>query len=68
MKVNEGRLDRTLRLIAGLIALYLAFKYSFWWLIIALPALLTAATGFCWPYELLGINTAKKNKSKKKKY
>jgi hypothetical protein len=72
MEKNEGKLDRIIRLIVGLVALYLSIKYSLWWLVLAIPALLTALTGFCWPYKLLRINTTGKKviavkKSKKKK-
>jgi hypothetical protein len=70
MEQNEGKLDRTIRFFVGIIALYLSM-YSYWWLILAVPALITASNGFCWPYKLLGINTNKqvaiKVKSKKKK-
>ena len=69
VKQNEGLIDRSIRLIIGVFALYLAFTYSLWWLVLAVPALLTAITGFCWPYKLLGISTLKKepenNKIKK---
>lgn len=68
MEQNVGKLDRTIRFFVGIIALYLAM-YSPWWLILAIPALVTASTGFCWPYKLFKINTNKKVvvKSKKKK-
>ena len=76
MEKNVGMLDRTIRFVVGLIALYLSYTYSMWWLVLAIPALLTAITGYCLPYKWLGINTAKKPvvkqvkakaKSKKKK-
>lgn len=67
MEKNEGKTDRTIRLIVGLIALYLSFSQSLWWLVLAIPAILTSLTGFCWPYKLLGINTAKKPVVKKKR-
>jgi len=73
MEKNEGTVDRIIRFIVSLVALYLSFNYSLWWLVLAVPMLLTSLTGFCWPYKILGINTAKrpvlrKLKSKKKKY
>ena len=66
MEKNEGLIDRTIRLIVGIFALYLAFTYSLWWLVLAVPALLTAITGFCLPYKLLGISTLKKEPEKNK--
>jgi hypothetical protein len=65
MKINEGALDRTIRLVVGIIALYLSFTRSFWWLVLAIPAIITSLTGFCKLYELLGITTAKKSIKKK---
>ena len=70
MEKNEGTLDRIIRFLVGIVALYLSFTYTYWWLILAVPALITSFTGFCWPYKLLGINTHKQEvilKSKKKK-
>jgi hypothetical protein len=60
MEKNEGALDRVIRFIVGIIALFLSLYYSFWWFVLAIPALITSWTGFCWPYRLLGINTLKK--------
>jgi hypothetical protein len=60
MEKNEGKTDRVIRLVIGLLALYASWMYNVWWLVLAIPALVTAITGFCLPYKLLGINTAKK--------
>jgi len=78
MEKNEGKFDRFLRVIIGIVALYLAWMYNPWWNVVAIIALITAFTGSCWLYKLLGISTAKKvapimnvkavKKSKKKKY
>ena len=67
MEQNEGKIDRIVRLVVGLVALYLSINYSLWWLVLAIPALLTTFTGFCCLYKLLGISTIKKLKSNKKK-
>ena len=67
MKINEGKIDRTIRLIIGLVVLYLSFRYSLWWLILAVIALITSVTGYCKLYQILGIDTLGKAKSKKKK-
>jgi hypothetical protein len=58
MKVNEGGLDRILRVIAGLGILSLAFigPQTPWAYLGAIP-LLTGIVGFCPAYALLGINT-----------
>jgi dolichyl-phosphate-mannose--protein O-mannosyl transferase len=67
MQKNEGRIDRTIRLLVGFLALYLAINYSAWWYILAIIGLFTGIIGWCKLYELLGISTLKKS-SKKKKY
>ncbi len=56
--VNEGTLDRTLRVVLGLGLLSLAFvgPRSFLGLIGAVP-LLTGLVGFCPLYRVLGIRT-----------
>jgi hypothetical protein len=58
MKVNEGGLDRVLRVIVGLGVLSLAFvgPQTPWAYLGAIP-LLTGIVGFCPLYALLGINT-----------
>ncbi|MFA6311454.1 MAG: DUF2892 domain-containing protein [Sterolibacterium sp.] len=58
MKVNEGSLDRILRVVAGLalIAWAVLFGGPVWaW--IGLVPLATGAVGMCPLYSMLGINT-----------
>jgi len=61
-KQNEGKLDRIIRLIIGVVSLYLglfvlsgAIKIIV--LIIGTAMLITGSIGFCGLYTLLGINT-----------
>jgi hypothetical protein len=58
MKTNEGSIDRTLRIVAGLIlvALTLTGTIGVWGWIGVLP-IVTGALGWCPAYTLLGINT-----------
>lgn len=58
MKVNEGGLDRVLRVVVGLGILSLAFvgPHTPWGYVGIVP-LLTGIFGFCPAYALLGINT-----------
>lgn len=58
--INEGMLDRTVRVVLGLAILSLVFvgPKSLWGLVGLVP-LATGAIGFCPLYRLLGINTAK---------
>jgi hypothetical protein len=58
MKINEGGLDRILRVLAGLAILSLAFvgpKTP--WAYLGLVPLLTGAIGYCPLYSILGLNT-----------
>lgn len=60
MPCNEGKVDRALRVIVGLILLALVFvgpQTPWGW--VGLVPLLTGIFGFCPAYKLLGINTCK---------
>ena len=58
MKTNEGTLDRTLRVVAGLALIGMAATgvVGLWGYIGVVP-LLTGALGMCPLYTILGINT-----------
>jgi len=60
MNRNVGQIDRTLRIVLGLVLLGLAFTghYTPWTWLGLLP-LVTGLIGWCPPYSLLGINTCK---------
>ena len=66
MNKNVGTVDKALRVIAGLAILSLLFILegnARWWGLIGLGPIATAAMGFCPPYKLLGINTARKKET-----
>ena len=58
MTINEGTVDRVIRVVAGLVILSLAFvgPKSAWGYIGLLP-LATGLVGYCPAYSLFGINT-----------
>ena len=62
MKKNEGNLDRTMRVAAGLLLIGLAATHtvSAWGYIGVVP-LLTGAIGMCPLYSILGLNTCPVN-------
>jgi hypothetical protein len=65
MTRNEGTADRVIRILLGIILLYLATAVLRGTLalifgIIAVILLITGVTGFCLLYKLLGMNTLKK--------
>jgi hypothetical protein len=58
MKVNEGAIDRSLRVVAGLVLIGLAATGTVGlWGYIGVVPLLTGAIGLCPLYSLLGINS-----------
>lgn len=62
MKMNEGGVDRTVRVIAGIILLAAAYFYfAGTWAVIAgivgAVALVTGFVGICPAYSILGMNT-----------
>jgi len=60
MPCNEGKIDRVLRVVVGLVLIALVFtgpQTPWGWL--GLVPLLTGIFGFCPAYKLLGINTCK---------
>lgn len=65
MTVNEAGWDRTLRVLAGLVLLYLGFggvvagTLGTVFKVLGFLPLLTGIVGFCPAYPLLGISTRK---------
>ncbi len=61
MTKNIGSPERIIRIIVGLVLIALVFvgPKTIWGWIGVVP-LLTGLTGWCPPYQLLGINTCKK--------
>jgi hypothetical protein len=63
MKTNEGMLDRTLRVTAGLVLIVLAATDTIgMWGYIGVVPLLTGAIGLCPLYSLLNINSCSVSK------
>ncbi|MEQ9326653.1 MAG: DUF2892 domain-containing protein [Rhodospirillales bacterium] len=60
MQTNVGKIDRILRIIAGLVLISLVFvgPKTMWGLIGVIP-LVTAFIGFCPAYRILGIRTCR---------
>ncbi|CAN1531926.1 Protein of unknown function DUF2892 [Caulobacteraceae bacterium] len=58
MKLNEGAVDRVLRVLVGIAILSLAFVGPRTpWAYLGIVPLLTGIVGFCPLYAILGINT-----------
>ncbi|NCT84543.1 MAG: DUF2892 domain-containing protein [Comamonadaceae bacterium] len=61
MKLNEGTLDRGLRVAAGLVLIALAASGAVGpWGWVGVVPLLTGVVGWCPLYTLLGLNTCRR--------
>ena len=64
MKTNVGTIDRTLRIVAGLVLIALAATGTVgWWGWLGIVPLLTGLFRICPAYSLLGVNTCPLKKS-----
>ncbi len=62
MKMNEGPIDRILRITGGIVFLWAGFHFkNIWGYIIGGVLLATGAAGWCGLYALLGFSTCKKS-------
>lgn len=59
MKKNVGKIDKAIRLIAGLIVGGLGIYYQSWWGLIGIIPIATSLMSFCPFYPILGIKTNK---------
>ncbi|MEI6638700.1 MAG: DUF2892 domain-containing protein [Chlorobium sp.] len=57
MAKNIGKTDRVIRFLIGVVMLLAGFIAHSWWGAVGLVPLVTAITGFCPLYTLLGIST-----------
>lgn len=59
MQANVGQIDKTLRIIAGIVIIALGVAMGSWWGAVGLVPLLTGAINWCPAYGIFGINTCK---------
>ncbi|HEX7328219.1 MAG TPA: DUF2892 domain-containing protein [Casimicrobiaceae bacterium] len=62
MGANIGGVDRSVRIVAGIVILALFFVLegaARWWALIGLVPLVTGIAGWCPAYRLLGIKTCR---------
>jgi hypothetical protein len=69
MEKNIGKTDRLIRIILGLVSLYLAYAYNIWWLVLTVIALVTAIKQKCPLYSIFKkkAKPSVKQANKKKK-
>ncbi len=58
-KKNEGTIDRIIRVVVGLVLIFLGMQYTAWLWILGLVVLATGVIGWCGLYQVLGISTCK---------
>ena len=56
---NVGKSDRSVRIVIGVLIAVAGIYFKSWWGIVAILPLVTAFTGFCPFYKVLGITTRK---------
>ena len=61
MKINLGKKDRLIRIIAGSVIMIVALFYQSWWALLGFALLVNGLSGRCGGYALLGISTAEKS-------
>lgn len=61
MKPNIGRIDRTIRIVLGLLVAAAGIFFESWWGLLGLVILATALIRFCPLYTLLGTSTVEKS-------
>lgn len=62
MKKNIGALDRTIRVVLGLVVIAAGMYLKNWWGALGLLPLLTAVVGWCPAYTPFGISTCAEEK------
>jgi hypothetical protein len=57
MKSNVGKTDKAIRIVLGIIITAAGFYFKSWWGLVALIPLITAFTGFCPLYKIVGLSS-----------
>lgn len=60
MTCNIGKIDKSIRIIAGIGIIAAGFYFNSWWGAVGIIPLFTAAVGWCPLYVPLGISSCKK--------
>jgi hypothetical protein len=59
MKKNIGSTDRIIRVIGGLLVIFIGIYFKSWWGVIGVLPIITAIIGWCPAYVPFGINSCK---------
>jgi len=63
MKKNMGSLDKSLRLIVGIVIVFLGYFNESWWGLVGVIPILTSLVSFCPAYLPCNISTITKEKN-----
>ena len=64
MERNVGLVDAGIRMTAGIGIAFLGIYFKSWWGFVAIIPIVTALTGYCPLYKMIGWNTCRKDKMK----
>jgi hypothetical protein len=59
MKKNIGSADKTIRVVGGLLIIFIGIYLKSWWGLVGLLPIATATMGWCPAYVPFGISTCK---------
>ncbi len=57
MKQNVGKTDRYIRIVLAILIIAAGIYFKSWWGVVAVVPLVTAFTGLCPLYKILGLRT-----------
>ncbi|WP_291632912.1 DUF2892 domain-containing protein [Clostridium sp.] len=57
MKCNVGRTEQIIRIVIGILIVFIGLYYRSWWGIIGLVPIITGSIRYCPIYDILGIST-----------
>ena len=60
MKKNVGNVDKAIRIVLGVAIIAFGTYNQSWWGLVGIVPLITAFTGWCPAYSLIGVSTHKK--------
>ena len=66
MKKNMGSVDKTIRLVLGVVVIALGFYFQSWWGLIGIVLVATSSLSFCPFYLAFGLSTNKAGSETKK--
>ena len=60
MKCNVGKKEKLIRIVAGIVIIFLGLYYRSWWGLIGIFPIITGMIGYCPVSDILGVSTCHK--------